>query len=303
MDADSSTWTILAGFNRWALYASMLIGAGSALFLLITPAPERASQAARTLGRISALAATFFYVAALGLGGAEIMTGGVDTLLVGGTWEMGASTSLGRSAALGTPAMMILWFGFTWNLRALLAAGAAGGILSFLLTGHAATAAPVWLTAPAVAVHLTGAAYWIGALLPLYRAARDHDPHTASALIVAFSQRAVWFVSAIVASGLIISWIQLDVPAALVTTAYGFRLMAKIALFAMLLALAAYNKLVLTPRITSGLKDAATHLRQIIRVEFLILVLVFGAAVSLTLTEPPRALEHGAPADADHSHP
>ncbi len=109
--------------------------------------------------------------------------------------------------------------------------------------------------------------------------------------------------SAIVVSGLLISWIQLDVPAALVTTSYGFRLIAKIILFAILLALAAYNKLVLTPRITSGLKDAATHLRQIIRVEFLLLVLVFGAAVSLTLTEPPRALDHGAPAEAGYSHP
>ncbi|MBY0511817.1 MAG: CopD family protein [Rhodospirillaceae bacterium] len=302
MDADSSTWTILAGFNRWALYASMLIGAGSALFLLITPAPERASQSAHTLGRVAALATVFFYVAALGLGGAEIMTGGADTLITGSTWEMGASTSLGHSAALGVPAMLILWLGFNWNQRALLAAGAAGGILSFLVTGHAATAVPVWLTAPAVAVHLTGAAYWIGALFPLYRATRDHDPHTASALIVAFSQRAVWFVSAIVASGLIISWIQLDVPVALITTSYGFRLIAKIALFALLLALAAYNKLVLTPRITSG-QDAATHLRQIIRVEFFVLVLVLGAAVSLTLTEPPRALDHGAPADAGHSHP
>lgn len=303
MDADSSTWTILAGFNRWALYASMLIGAGSALFLLITPAPERASQAAHALGRAATLAAAFFYIAALGLGGAEIMTGGADTLLAGSTWEMGASTSLGRSAALGIPAMLTLWLGFTWNQRALLAAGAAGGILSFLLTGHAATATPVWLTAPAVAVHLMGAAYWIGALFPLYRATRDHDPHTAGALLVAFSQRAVWLVSAIVASGLIISWIQLDVPAALVTTSYGLRLIAKVALFAMLLALAAYNKLALTPRITSGLKEAATQLLQIIRLEFLLIVLVFGAAVSLTLTEPPRALEHGAPADAGPSHP
>ena len=302
MDADSSTWTILAGFNRWALYASMLVGAGSALFILITPTPERASRAARTLGSLAALAAAFFYFAALGLGGAEIMTGGVEILLAGSTWEMGASTSLGWSAALGAPAMLILWHGFTWNQRVLLAVGAAGGILSFLLTGHAATANPVWLTAPAVAIHLAGAAYWIGALFPLYRTTRDDDPHTACALIIAFSQRAVWMVLAIVVSGLLISWIQLDEPAALVTTTYGFRLIAKVALFGMLLALAAYNKLVLTPRITSGGQDAATHLRQIIRVEFLLLILIFGVAVSLTLTEPPRALEPRAPADAVYSH-
>ena len=39
---------------------------------------------------------------------------------------------------------------------------------SFALTGHAASAAPRWLTVPAVAVHVLCAAFWVGSLLPLW---------------------------------------------------------------------------------------------------------------------------------------
>ena len=292
MDADISTWTLLAALNRWALYALMLVSAGSALFVLLTPMPQRVADAALHLGKIATPLAALCFVAAMGFGGAEIMAGGLDSLWNGETWSMGASTSLGRSAALGVPAMLILWAGCNWRLNVLLGLGAAGGILSFLVTGHAATADPAWLAGAAVAGHLIGAAYWVGALFPLYCAARDCDSTTAGGLTVAFSTRALGLVSAIVASGLVISWIQLASFEALLSTSYGVRLVVKIGLFGALLALAAYNKLILTPRILSGSSEAMVRLRQAIRVEYLLIVLVLAAAVTLTLTEPPRALRH-----------
>jgi len=292
VDAETATWTILAGLNRWALYALMLISAGSALFLLITPAPELVARATRRFAKFTALLAALAYLAAVGFGGAEIMTGGPAALIAPDTWIMGARTSLGLSAAVGAPGMLILWAGFAWNRRVLLTTGFLAGILSFLLTGHAAIAEPTWLASPSVAIHLIGAAYWIGALFPLSRAARALEPAAAGTLIAAFSRRALWLVSAIVITGLAISRIQLAAPAALVTTPYGVRLIIKVALFGALLALAAYNKLVLTPQITSGARQAAPRLHKIIQVEYILLVLVLGAAASLTLTEPPRAFIH-----------
>jgi copper transport protein len=190
----------------------------------------------------------------------------------------------------------LLWCGLQWRIMPLIAAGTAGGIFSFLVTGHAATASPVWLAAPAVAVHLLGAAYWIGALYPLYRAASHLEPGAAAMVLVAFSNRAVWLVLGIVVSGLLISWVQLTALSALWTTPYGYRLTAKVAIFGVVLALAAYNKLLLTPKIAA---DAAVRLRWIIRLEFLLILLVLGAAVSLTMTEPPRVLRQG---DVPHVH-
>lgn len=292
MDSDFSYWTVLAAANRWALYTLMLIGSGSALFVLLTPLPQRLRDAASTVGRYASLWAAFTYLASIGLGGAEIMAGGPETLWSADTWTLAASTSLGRSAALGVPAMLLLWGGHRWHLRPMLVLGALGGITSFLLTGHAATANPTWLAAAAVAVHLAAAAYWIGALYPLHRGLRDLDLTSSATALAAFSYRAVVFVAAIVASGIVISWIQLATPTALLSTAYGYRLIAKVALFAGVLGLAAYNKLILTPRINGGVAEAATALRRVIIIEYAIIVLILGAAVSLALVEPPRAQAH-----------
>ncbi|MGE3333598.1 MAG: copper resistance D family protein [Rhodospirillaceae bacterium] len=288
MDADASTWTYLAGLNRWALYALMLLGAGSAVFVVLTPMPARIAAIAMRAVRAFAPLTAVSFIIAVGLGGAEIMTGTVDILWSPDTWSMGASTSLGKSSALGVPAMALLWAGAFFGRKPFLVAGATGGILSFLLTGHAATAEPAWLMAPAVALHLLGAAYWLGALAPLHGGTRDIDPGAAGALITAFSVRALWLVFAIVVSGIVISWVQLATPAAIATSTYGVRLAVKLALFAGLIVLAAYNKLVLTPRIVAGESEAFDGLRKIIRVEFVLILLVIGAAASLTLTEPPR---------------
>ncbi len=290
MDADTSTWTLLAGFNRWALYALMLISSGSALFALLTPAPIPVKEAAARLGKITSILGAFSFLATVGLGGAEIMTGGPEVLAAFATWEMGASTSLGQSAAFGVFAMLILWCGHAWRQSVFLTLGALAAIGSFLLTGHAATASPTWLAVPAVALHLVGAAYWIGALYPLQRALRILDPASAAAVVIAFSQRAIGFVAAIAVTGLVISGIQLRAIGALVTTSYGYRLDAKVGLFVVLLALAAYNKVVLTPLIIAGKPDGMDRLRRVIGVEYLLILLILGAAVSLTLTEPPRAL-------------
>lgn len=294
MDSDLSYWTILAAANRWALYTLMLVASGSALFLLLTPIPHRLRDAASKLGQPTSILAALSYVASVGFGGAEMMAGGPETLWSPDTWSLAAGTSLGHSAALGTPAMLVLWAGHRWHLRSLWWIGVLGGIASFLLTGHAATANPTWLAAAAVAVHLAGAGYWIGALYPLYVGLRDLDLASAADVITAFSYRAVGFVAAIVVSGVVISGIQLATPAALISTSYGYRLVAKVALFAGLLSLAAYNKLILTPRIQTGWADASQALRRVIAIEYTLIVLILGAAMSLTLVEPPRAQVHAA---------
>lgn len=294
MDSDLSYWTILAAANRWALYTLMLVASGSALFVLLTPLPPRLRDAASKLGQPTSILAALSYVASVGFGGAEMMAGGPDTLWSADTWSLAAGTTLGHSAALGTPAMLILWAGHRWHLRPLCWLGAVGGIASFLLTGHAATANPTSLAAGAVAVHLAGAAYWIGALYPLNVGLRDVDLASGTAAIIAFSYRAVGFVLAIVVSGVAISWIQLSEPPTLFSTPYGYRLIGKVALFAGLLSLAAYNKLVLTPRIERGEAEACRALRRVIVIEYTLIVLILAAAVSLTLVEPPRAQAHAA---------
>jgi putative copper export protein len=288
MEADLSSWALLSAANRWALYALMLASAGTALFVLITPIPQRVADIALELAQRIAPVTALAYIAAVGLGGAEMMAGPLETLWDLDTWSMAGGTSLGTSALIGVPAMILLWAGAKWRRKPLMALGAAGGIASFLVTGHAAIAKPVWLAGPSVALHLVGAAYWMGALYPLHRSLRDLDISDAASVIAAFSRYAVGFVCAIILSGVIISWIQIGEVSALWETTYGLRLSAKIILFGLVFALAGLNKLVLTPMLDAGKPAAPPLLRRVIVVEYSLIILILGAAVSLTMTEPPR---------------
>lgn len=290
MDSALSYWTVLAAANRWGLYTLTLLACGSALFILATPLPQTLRDVAARLGMKAAGAAILCFLASLGLGGGEMMDAGPLALGDMETWRLAAETTLGQSAAVGISAMVILWCGYHWQRSAALAIGATGGLGSFLLTGHAATAAPAWIAAPAVAAHVAGAAYWIGALYPLQQSLQGPSLVASANVIAAFSYRAVASVIAIVISGVAISWIQLGRPETIVDTAYGYRLMVKIGLFISVFALAGYNKLFLTPQIQRGDAGAGVHLCRVIALEFVLILLILGAAVTLTLVEPPRAL-------------
>jgi copper transport protein len=296
----ASGWTVAVALNRLALYLGMTLAAGAALFALAMTVPSDAQAANARLGFAAAAVAFAAYVLAIGLGGAEMVMGGPSVLLSAQPWRQGGGTTLLPSAAIGLPAMVLLMIAFRRPAppAALLAIGAALAIGSFLVTGHAATAAPVWLMATMVAVHLACAAFWLGALRPLYVTARSASIAEAGLAMTRFSGRAIVTVAALFASGVVLTWVQVEGIKGMIGTDYGQRLTVKIALFFALLALAAFNKLVLTPAMERAEARAAAGLRRTIFVEYVLYVLILAAAVSLTLTSPPRALNAGGAAAA-----
>lgn len=235
------------------------------------------------VGRAAAAWALAFSVLSVGLGGAAMVGGGADVLFFAATWRFGWSSSIGVSALLGVPAMLVLMTGFVRANRMALATGAVVGIGSFLVTGHAATATPAGLMIPAVALHLVCAAYWLGALLPLFARAEQPD---APAVFARFSARAVYAVALVVLSGAAIAAVQLASFEALVTTDYGRLFMLKIALVSALMGLAAVNRFVLSPRLAEG----AGAMRRSIAIELGLFALILAAAASLTTVPPPRTL-------------
>jgi copper transport protein len=289
-----SIWTIPAAVNRWVLYSAMLLAVGSALFVLLLNAPTQVAQVALRQGFWTAIVAAVSYVLAIGLNGAEMALAGAGALVQPGAWKAGLASTLLPSALIGVPAMVLL----AWAARHgaalvksnMLGAGAALAIGSFLVTGHAATAAPVWLMATAVGLHITAAALWFGALWPLARGAQLLDAREASGVLTAFSGRAAWAVGLIVISGSVITWTQVESIDNLVNTVYGQRLILKLVLFGILLLLAAANKRWLTPALARGSAGVARRLFHTIRAELLVYLLILLAAMSLTLTPPPRAL-------------
>jgi copper transport protein len=174
--------------------------------------------------------------------------------------------------------------------RGVLIAGIALALGSFLVTGHAATAPPAWLMAPIVGAHLAATAFWLGALLPLLRSTRLMSARDSGALMQRFSVWAVPAVILVLLTGTAISLKQLGTPAKLFDNDYGSVLLVKILLVLVIVAIAAYNKKVLTPQLMSADQVGGGTIRRTITAELTLYLLVLAAAAALTVTTPPRAL-------------
>jgi putative copper resistance protein D len=140
-----------------------------------------------------------------------------------------------------------------------------GGVLaSFAWSGHGAAddgpGGAVHLIADLI--HLWAAGVWIGALAVLAvllgAARRQQDPVALSALhrgLEGFSGIGAAVVAALVATGLVNSWFLIGPShvAAMLSSPYGLLLIAKLVVFTGMLALAAANRFLLTPRLASAL--------------------------------------------------
>ena len=139
-----------------------------------------------------------------------------------------------------------------WAMAALLASAFAAALVH---SGHAAATAG-WLGTfhrTADGLHLIAASAWLGGLLPLallLTAARREEISLAlaRAATLRFSTLGLISVGVLIATGIVNGWILTGSVPALIGTDYGRLLLAKVALFFAMVAVAAVNRLRLTPR-------------------------------------------------------
>jgi copper transport protein len=84
--------------------------------------------------------------------------------------------------------------------------------------------------------------------------------------------------------------VQVAEPTALLTTAYGLVLCAKLSLVAVLLSVAAWNRFRLTEAVIAGATKPRRELARLIGIEIAIVVAVLGLVAAWRFTPPPRAL-------------
>jgi putative copper resistance protein D len=106
------------------------------------------------------------------------------------------------------------------------------------------------------AAHLLAAGAWLGGLIPLaYILAghldTSHGPAAVDRVLMRFSGMGYVAVATLVGSGLINSWFLVGSVSDLLATPYGQMLLAKLALFAAMVALAVANRFWLVPAITN----------------------------------------------------
>lgn len=283
-------WDGTAVLVKAALYAATLGAAGGVFFLAYTGSLLELSDRraiARPLCMLVAvaLAASAARVLVTAASMDSDAGGMVDARLLALVWHGGE----GRAAVLRAAGLLLAIPTLARGGRGrwLASVGAAMAATSFAWVGHVRAASPAG--APIIlSVHLLAAAFWLGGLGPLAIEARRRDPRELGAVAERFGRIAVTIVSALVAAGVALLWILLGSVAELWTSAYGCLVSAKIALVVCLLALAAWNKLRLVPRIVAGDPLAVRSLRRSLSAEMLVagLILLITAALT-TLTGPP----------------
>jgi putative copper resistance protein D len=288
LQADLATW--LSILIKAAAYGASLLAAGGALVL--SSLPMLSAGAARSLVRTTlrcALLAAFFSLLRVPLRA---------SFLMGGTWagamdpmilQMVAETPLGHSVWLRLLGIVLI-FPLVWQTPVARAVAVCGAVLiavSFALRGHSLEE-PRLLLAALVVLHVLGLAFWLGALAPLARAARQDPPSQAGALARAFGQRAVWTVGALVAAGGLLLALLGGFSSSALDSPYGQLFALKLVAFSGILGFAAWNKMRLTPRLLKGEPTAQMALRRSIQWETsLFVAILLLTATTTTLTSPP----------------
>ena len=270
-------------------YLASLTSAGSALALASLPALDGDSRRmVRRLGLAGAILAGVASAALIPLGAAYLAggswAGATDPILTGMLLEGPVGNSL--AVHLAGLAVIAGFFVAGRAPRFVAVAGAALVCASFAFRGHVLTE-PRVLLAALLTAHLLGVAFWLGALAPLHRMAGRADPVRAGVAADEFGRRALWVVLALAMAGGVVLVLLTGNPLGALASPYGALFAVKLALFASLLGLAAFNKLRLVPALRAGDAVAAARLRRSIGLEFAAVLAILVTTATLTTIASP----------------
>ena len=307
--AQTDGWTGLRVLAAAGFYASALVAVGGLLFRLVfggNPELDRATGLRTLVPAAAALALVLLllqwplqagflgggsWAAAFdpgllalvfeGATGQRMLLAGSGLLLL-----LGAAIAWERGHELGMTASQIGAARVLRKLPGLL--GAALVLLSFTWVGHS-TGEPRLLLASLLLLHLGGLAFWVGALLPLYRISGPPGlSQPAARVLLRFGQVAGPVVAALIAAALWLAWRLLEGWEPLLHSAYGQVLLLKLAVLLLLLGLAALNRWILVPAFAAQAQRARQRLRTSIACEgFLVALILLLTAFLTTTTSPP----------------
>lgn len=282
--------TLISILVKALAYATTLVAAGSVLVALSLKHLD--SQMRRTLARIAVIAAVSAAVLSvfrLPVRASFLMGGALDGALDPMILRVVADSPLGTSITLrlfGLALILSILVPRRWGIW-IAAAGSVVVAASFAFRGHALDE-PRLLLGFLVTTHILGLAFWVGAFQPLARAALTRDHETAGALAQEFGRKALWVVAFLVAAGVVMLVLLGAATPAAIATPYGQAFAVKLALFAVVLAIAALNKRRLTPALVAATPGSGRRLRRSIRVEAVLVgAILLTTAAATTLSSPP----------------
>lgn len=289
----------LYGIARGLHYAALLLFLGAVPFvLLVWRAGGEQGRWPASLLRGGAATGLLCALGGLVLQGLLTAGRGLTAALSSGTVEVALDTHSGRAWL----ARVVLWLFvlvLAWTRRAYsrehlawLTVLLIGLVASLPYAGHASTQHPEAVLVAADVLHVLAAGAWLGGLVLLVSAFwpdRDRRTIGAWAATDAFSRLAFPAVLTIVAAGALQSWFYFGGLAGFIETTYGIALLAKIALVAAVVALAASNR----RRLRTRDGRSGSLVRSAMLVEVAAAVAVLAATAVLVRSTPPEAIANG----------
>lgn len=271
-------WTLAAVAAKFALYTGVLAAAGTVLAALVFRLDQCRWLA---IGFASlGICATILVFSLRGANLTGDASGMIDLEMLGLLW----STPVGTALALRLVGLALLILGLFIGPLGLWVSvfGGVMAIWSFDHVGHV-SGRDLTVLDIALTLHLLAVAFWIGIMTPLKRMASAAATYPIAAQVGhRFGQIASVAVPLLILAGAYMGYVLVGSVAALLGTGYGQILIVKVALVAVLLGLAAANKLRFIPDIQAGDARAAGHLAQSITIEWVVILLILGTTAVLT---------------------
>ncbi|MEP7243500.1 MAG: CopD family protein [Gammaproteobacteria bacterium] len=267
-----------------------LQAAGAALFLAAFGRVLVAATATiQKFGIRSALAAMVLVSLHYGLEAAR-MAGDLAGVTDLSLQKLVLSSTTSEAAAVRLLGLVLIAFGLRGQQRMLQVCSVTGAFLvalSFALMGHTSDSPEHWLLAAMLVIHLVVIEFWLGALVPLHVLSARETPARAATVIGGFTAVATLVVPAIFVAGLVMA-LALIPSLSVLREPYGALILVKAGGFAVLMALAAANKLRFGPAIARGDASATRRFRQTVGAEYVVIVAVLAATAIMTSFYSPE---------------
>ncbi|NYF57293.1 copper transport protein [Micromonospora purpureochromogenes] len=285
-------------------YVGLLLVVGPALVLaalwphrLSRRGPARLAWAGVGLLALATLAELWLQVPYTAGGGLTDVTGAGFSEMLGSTYGTAHLVRLGLLAAAAF-LLRPLTRGPVGRTDALILAVLGGaGLFTWPLAGHPAASPAPAVSVAVDAVHLGSMAVWLGGLVMLaVFLLRRADERELGAILPIWSRWAALAVAALLLAGIVQGLIEVGGVRPLVDTTYGRLLLAKVGLFVLVMAVAAYSRQLVRRRSAA---QRPVSVRRAIWVELAITAVVLGVSATLVQTTPARVAADdvvGAPA-------
>jgi copper transport protein len=172
---------------------------------------------------------------------------------------------------------------------ALLGVLGVAALATWPLTGHP-TASPVAGVSVVVdAIHLASMSVWVGGLVMLVAFLLPQaNERELGAILPIWSRWAATAVTALILAGVVQALIEVASFKGLVDSTYGILILVKVALAAMVVAVAAYSRKLVRARVAEA---GPRKLRRPVYLELAITAVVLGVTAALVQISPPRTAE------------